>query len=122
MADQQKSQPNDRKGWWKYDFYDYVKSDFVNQNEGYSLDWIKMTEWIWPKLVNMTENLTTTNINMVNLTENILNITTTTTSLRFVVVNFFRSNSNQFLAISIRSSELASPKLGHFHLTKAHNI
>ena len=36
--------------------------------EGYSLDRIKMTEWIWPKLVNMTEKLTTMNVNMVNLT------------------------------------------------------
>ena len=31
--------------------------------EGYSLDWIKMAEWIWPKLVNMTKKLTTMNVN-----------------------------------------------------------
>ena len=46
--------------------------------EGYSLDRIKMTKWIWPKSVNMTEKLTRTNINMVNMTKNIINITTTT--------------------------------------------
>ena len=45
--------------------------------EGYSLDQIKMTEWIWPKLVNMTKKFTTTNINMVNMTKNIINIDTT---------------------------------------------
>ena len=37
--------------------------------EGYSLDRIKMTEWIWPKSVNMTENFinitTTPNITMI---------------------------------------------------------
>ena len=42
--------------------------------EGYSLDPIKMTEWIWSQLVNLTENIinitTTTNMNPVNLTEN----------------------------------------------------
>ena len=45
--------------------------------EGYLLDRIKMTESRWPKSVNMTEKLTTTYINMVNMTENIINITTT---------------------------------------------
>ena len=44
--------------------------------EGYSLDQIKMTEWIWPKTVNMMEKLTTTNTIMVSLTEIIINITT----------------------------------------------
>ena len=29
-----------------------------------SLDRIKMTEWIWPKFVNMTEKFTTTNTNI----------------------------------------------------------
>ena len=45
--------------------------------EGYSLDRIKMNEWIWAKLVKMTEKLTTTNIYMVNMTKNIIKITTT---------------------------------------------
>ena len=39
---------------------------------------IHLTESRWPKLVNMTKKLTMTNVNMVNLTENIINITTTT--------------------------------------------
>ena len=33
--------------------------------EGHSLDRIKMTEWKWLKSVNMTEKLTTTNVDMV---------------------------------------------------------
>ena len=39
---------------------------------------IHLTEWIWLKLVNMTEKLTITNVNMVNMTENVITITTTT--------------------------------------------
>ena len=57
---------------------DSTSLTYENIKQGYSIDRIKMTEWICPKLVNMTEKLTTTNVNMVNLTENIINITTTT--------------------------------------------
>ena len=67
-----------------------TSSDFISQK-----DVTKITTY-WPHLiillntrvihltesrlksVNMTEKLTTTNVNMVNLTENIINITTTT--------------------------------------------
>ena len=94
-------------------------------SQDYSLDRIKMTEWIWPKLVNMTKKLTK-NVNFLNMTENIINITATTNNnglicpkivgesfghvliLTFIGVKFFRSNSNQFLVILIQSSELAS--------------
>ena len=37
-----------------------------------------MTEWIWLKTVNMTKKVTTMNVNMVNMTKNIINITTKT--------------------------------------------
>ena len=37
-------------------------------NKNYSLDRTKMTKWIWPKLVNMTEKLTTTNNSLTSLT------------------------------------------------------
>ena len=49
---------------------------FVLGMGGYSLDWIKITKWIWPKTVNMTKKLTRTNINIVNLTKIIINTTT----------------------------------------------
>ena len=39
---------------------------------------MKMTKWIWPKSVNMIENLTTANVVMVNLTKIIINIATMT--------------------------------------------
>ena len=55
----------------------HIKSEkYTNcyQKEGYSLDQIKMTEWIWLKSVNMTKKLTKTNVNMVNLVENIRGI------------------------------------------------
>ena len=107
----------------------------INNNgqvvEGYSLDRIKMTEWIWPKSVNMTEKLTTTNVNMVNLTENItfqscskVNVRRcvkfrSSSNVKVCCYQFFRSNSNCFLVILIRSSELASSCVlgkGHFVL------
>ena len=37
--------------------------------EEYSLARIKMTEWIWPKFLNMIKEFTPANINMVNMTE-----------------------------------------------------
>ena len=76
---------------------DGVKTDlhfkiiYFKKIEGYSLDQIKMTEWIWPKLVSMTEKLTTTNINMVNMTKNIINITTTTNINRWIYEYFSNS-------------------------------
>ena len=39
---------------------------------------MKMTKWIWPNFVNMTEIFTTTIVNMLNLTEKIINIATRT--------------------------------------------
>ena len=39
-----------------FPIYIYKNNPFITpQIEGYSLDQIKMTEWIWPKSVNMTE-------------------------------------------------------------------
>ena len=37
---------------------------FFTNIEGYSLNRNKMTKWIWPKLVNMTEKLTMTSVNL----------------------------------------------------------
>ena len=37
-----------------------------------------MTKWIWPNFVNMTEIFTTTIVNILNLTEKIINIATRT--------------------------------------------
>ena len=82
----------------------------ISFREEYSLDQFILTEWIWPKFVNMTKKLTMTNINMVNMTEKyIFNIFFGHVQrLRFVGVNIFWSCSYQNSVILIWSSELAS--------------
>ena len=37
--------------------------------EGKSFDQYNMTEWMWPKNLNMTKKITPTNINLLNMTE-----------------------------------------------------
>ena len=40
--------------------------------EASSHEWINMTEWIWPNFVNMTEKLTTTNLNIKTWPKNVV--------------------------------------------------
>ena len=103
--------------FWIFHFVPRIQSNFfyfqrkTKIEEGYSLDWSKMTEWIWPKLVNMIKKLTTTNVNFLNMTKSYCSSVRSFSHvpiLTFVGVKFFRSNSNRFLVILIWSSELAS--------------
>ena len=122
--------------WSLYLFF--CKPVFLNLNklnvwlsEGYSLDWINMTKWIWLKLVNMTEKLTTMNVNFGTWPKIYFNCILIALEydshihlyfgqvqkLMFVSVKFRSSsdikglslsNSNRFSVILIWSSELAS--------------
>ena len=86
------------------------------KKEGYSLDRNKMTEWIWPKSVNMIKKLTTTNINMVNMTKNIINITTTTN------INKWYDQKSYFTFIKAPKNLQISPIQIHFFIFLLANV
>ena len=45
------------------------KEKRIKNKKGNLHDLIKMTEWMWPKFLNMTKKFTAMNFNMVNMTE-----------------------------------------------------